>query len=206
MKKTILGKFALCLSVMGASQAALCWSQTLVGLKAGEVSEILTRIGPPAKTENYKGMSLQRWNLPNGNELSVTVGSEGKIAYLESDWDGKSDDTGCDLPKLHFGLTTLAELRMRFGSNGLGFKSRGSTVTTPDGLVMMNSFEVGTLVITFYTKINGDEFQRLKASGAAPSPANYAKLDAISIATDAYATSEWGDRVYDPAYKKIEWK
>ena len=33
-----------------------------------------------------------------------------------------------------------------------------------------------------------------------------AKLEAISLANPGYAKSEWGDRVYDPAYKKIEWK
>jgi len=165
-----------------------------------------TQLGPPAETGSYKGMSLQRWNLQNGNELSVAVGKGGRIVYLESDWDGKSDDTKCDLPELHFGVTTLAALRKRFGSNGFGFKSRGQGVKTPDGLVLMNSFEVGTSVITFYTKINGDEFERLKASGANPSPADYAKLDAISIADDAYANSEWGERFYDPGYKKIEWK
>jgi hypothetical protein len=207
MRKTVLVKSALCLSVMVAlNQAQPCRSQALLGLKVGETSAALTKIGSPTETDNYKGMSVQRWNLPNGNELSVTVGGEGKIAYIESDWDGKSDDTGCDLPKLHFGLTTLADLRMKFGSNGFGFKSRGASVKTPDGVVMMNSFEVGTFVITFYTKINGDEFQRLKASGANASPADYAKLDAISIASDAYAKSEWGDRVYDPAYKEIQWK
>ena len=71
---------------------------------------------------------------------------------------------------------------------------------------MMNSDEAGAVVVTFYTKIDRDEFSRLKASGANPSPAEYAKLDAISIAEDKYATSEWGERVYDPSYKKIEWK
>jgi len=207
MRKTVLGKFALGVSVVvAANQAELCRFQALVGLKVGEASAVLARLGSPTETDSYKGMSLQRWSLPNGNELSVTVGTEGKIVYLESDWGGQSDDAGCDLPDLHFGLTTLAELRKRFGSNGFGFKSRGPGVKTPDGFVMMNSFEVGTSVITFHTKIKGDKFQRLKASGADPSPADYAKLDAISIADDAYASREWGDRVYDPAYKKIEWK
>jgi len=208
MKTIVLGKFsAICLSVMiAANQAQLSRSQALVGLKVGEASATLARLGPPAESEIYKGMSVRRWNLPNGNELSVTVGKEGKIVYIESDWDGKSDNAGCDLPGLHFGLTTLAELRKRFGSNGFGFKGRGPGAQTLDGLVMMNSFEVGTSVITFYTKINEDEFQRIKASGTNLSPADYAKLDAISVADDAYANSEWGDRVYDPAYKRIKWK
>ncbi len=71
---------------------------------------------------------------------------------------------------------------------------------------MMNSWEVGTAVITFYTKISRQQYSRAKASGLNPSPADYAKLDAISIADAAYAKSEWGDRIYDPQYKRIEWK
>jgi hypothetical protein len=55
-----------------------------------------------------------------------------------------------------------------------------------------------------FIKINREEFSRVKASEANPSPADYAKLDAISITDDGYAKNEWGDRVYDPAYKKID--
>ena len=167
---------------------------------------MLSRLGTTAETDSYKGMTVKRWNLPNGNELSVTVGTDGKIAYLESDWNGKSDDSGCDLQGLRFGLTTLTELRKRFGSNGFGYAARGPVAETDDSIVMMNSYDAGGVVITFYTKINRDAFSRAKASGSNPSPANYAKLDAISLTDDGYAKSEWGDRVYDSAYKKIDWK
>jgi hypothetical protein len=151
-------------------------------------------------------MAVQRWNLPNGNSLSVTVDKNGKVAYIESDWNGKGDDPESDLPGLRFGRTTLAELRKKFGSNGFGYKARGYSVETPDGVVMMNSYEASGVVITFYTKVNRDEYARVKSSGENPQLADYARLDAISIAASEYASSEWGDRVYDPSYKKIEWK
>jgi len=167
---------------------------------------MLARLGVPSEKGSYKEMSLERWNLSNGNELSATVDRGGRIVYLEADWDGKNEETGCDLPDLHFGLTTLADLRKKFGSNGLGFKNRPAVIQIPNGVVMINSFEAGSAVITFYTKINENEFKLLKERGADPSPADFAKLDAISIADDSYANSEWGERVYDPAYKKIEWK
>jgi hypothetical protein len=192
--------------LLGLARPGVSSAQSLSSLRIGDSLSKLSSLGPVSDSGSYKGMELRKWVLPNGNELSVTIGSNGHIVYLESDWDGKNDDPACDLPGLHFGVTTLSELRKRFGSNGFGFKERGPGVKTEDGFVMMNSWEVGTVVITFYTKIEADEYDRVKATGANPSPADYARLDAISIADADYAKSEWGDRVYDPQYKKIEWK
>jgi len=205
--KSVTHKFALFLSALliGGSGTHLCGAQSLHGLKVGEPSATLGPLGAPSDSDTYKGMAVQRWDRPNGNSLSVTIGKNG-VVFIESDWNGSDDAPGCDLPGLRFEKTTLAELRKRFGSNGFGYKARGYSAETPDGIVMMNSYEVGVVVVTFYTKINRDEFSSLKASGKNPWPADYAKLDAISIAEDNYATSEWGERVYDPAYKKIEWK
>jgi hypothetical protein len=205
--KSVACNFALFLSALltVGSETHSCSAQSLHGLKVGEPSTTLGPLGAPSDSDTYKGMAVQRWDLPNGNSLSVTMGKNG-VVFIESDWNGSDDDPWCDLPGLRFGQTTLAELRRRFGSNGFGFKSRGYSAETPDGVVMMNSYEVGAVVVTFYTKIKRDEFSRLKASGKNPSLADHAKLDAISIAEDIYATSEWGERVYDPAYKKIEWK
>jgi hypothetical protein len=209
MKTSTASKFAIGIAAVFfvAGPADPCTAQSLSGLSIGGPSTTLSRLGPAAETDSYKGMTVKRWHLPNGNELSVTVSADGKIAYVESDWDGKSDDTASDLQGLHFGRTTLTELRKRFGSNGFGYKSRGSVVETQDGIVMMNSYDAGGVVITFYTKVNREEFARVKASGVDASPADYAKLDAISITDEAYAKKDqWGDRVYDPAYKKIDWK
>jgi hypothetical protein len=189
-----------------AGLARPCVAQSLLGIRVGESATVLSRLGPAAETDNYKGMTVRRWNLQNGNELSATVGTNGKIAYVESDWNGKSDDSGCDLRGLRFGITTLNELRKRFGSNGFEYTGRGSVANTQEGVVMMNSYDAGGVVITFYTKINRDEFSRANASRTDPSLADYAKLDAISLTDDGYAKNEWGDRVYDPAYKKIDWK
>jgi hypothetical protein len=184
----------------------ICAAQSLDGLKIGDSSTTLSHLGPPAETSSYKGMAVRRWDLPNGNSLSVTVGRSGRIVYLESDWNGNDDDPVCDLPALHFGRTTLNELRKRLGSNGFTYETRGPGIQTPDGVVMLNSYDVGTVVVTFYTKVNRDEYVRAKASAANASPADYAKLDGISIADDGYARSEWGSRVSDSAYKKPEWK
>jgi hypothetical protein len=182
------------------AQARPDWlaAQSLSSLRIGDPPSKLSSLGPMSDSGSYKGMELRKWVLPSGNELSVTIGSNGLIVYLESDWDGKNDDPACDLTHLHFGSTTLSELRKRFGKNGFGFEDRPPAIETADGAVMINSWEVGTVVVTFYTRIGQQDYDRMKASGANPPPADYAKLDAISIAGADYAKSEWGDRIYDP--------
>ena len=67
------------------------------------------------------------------------------------------------------------------------------------GVVMFNSYEVGTSIVTFITKV-------IDEAHAAGSIGDRAKLDGISIADAGYAESEWGDRIYDPSYKKADWK
>jgi hypothetical protein len=106
---------------------------------------------------------------------------------------------------LRFGETTLTELRKRFGSNGFSFKERGGQLLAQDGAVLVNSYEATNVVITFYNKVSNTEVATLDAEGHS-SIADHARLDAISISDAAYAKSEWGERVYDPQYKKVDWK
>lgn len=198
---------ALMTIVFGLSHPRSVDAQSLASLHIGDPAANLAKLGPAAKTGSYLGMQLQQWRLPNGNELSATTDSTGRIVYLESDWDGKSDDPACDLSGLRFGITTLAELRKRLGSNGFEFQNRAGVIPTGSAVIMVNSYEVGKVIVTFYTKIDSQEYRRLKASDAKTSPADYSKLDGISLADPSYATAAgWGDRSYDPDYKKAEWK
>jgi len=125
---------------------------------------------------------------------------------MESDWAGKSDDSSCDLPGLRFGVTTLADIRKRFGSNGFGFKNRDAVISVPDGVVLFNSYEVGNVVVTFITKVNDNGAVSVKPEEVPTPVADRAKLDAISIADAGYAETEWGTRLDDPQYKKPVWK
>jgi hypothetical protein len=148
-----------------------------------------------------------KWTLDNGNELSMTITGSGKIVYLESDWNGKSTETSCDLAWLKFGETTLSEIRKRLGSNGFEFRTRGGGVIDgPGGMVMLNSYEVGASIVTFYTRVSEEDYSKSKNSDGKWAVADHARLDSISIASADYAESEWGQRVYDPAYKTVVWK
>jgi hypothetical protein len=182
--------------------------QSLSSLRIGDAASKLSTLGKPSSADADKDNTVSRWTLANGNELAVTTNKSGQIVHIEADWNpGKrdSESTGCDLPGLRFGETTLAELRKRLGSNGFAFKDRGGQLLAEDGAVMVNSYEANGLVITFYNKVSNTEVATLDAEGHS-SIADHARLDAISISDANYAKSKWGERVYDPHYKKVDWK
>jgi hypothetical protein len=185
-------------------------AQALMGYRVGDTPTKLSRLGPVSGEDKYKGMDLFKWVLPNRNMLTATVDREGEIVYLESDWGGKNDDTGCDLAGLKFGVTTLADLVARLGSNGFSFRTRPHSRPTDDGVLLLNSYEVGNVVVTFYTRISGKDYAKVQAAGAnsggAAAGAEFAKLEGISMANAAYAKSEWGARIPNPAYKTVDWK
>ena len=188
------------LATLGVARA-----QSLSSLHIGDASTKLSTFGKPASTEPDKDTIIRRWTLANGNDLSVTTDKGGSIVFLESDWNHRDADTGCDLAWLRFGATTLTEIRKRFGSNGFAFKEQAGQLLAEDGAVMLNSYEVGDAVITFYNKVSNAEVATLDADGSS-SIADHARLDAITISSQRYAKAQWGERVYDPQYKKIKWQ
>ncbi len=181
-------------------------AQSLWSVPVGGTASTLSHFGPVSGEDKYRGMDVYKWVLSNKNQFTATVNPEGEVVYAESDWFGTSDDTGCDLAGLKFGVTTLADLRKRFGSDGFTFRTRASGIRTEDGLAMMYSWEFDKVVVTFYTKINSQDLARTQAEGSKESTADYAKLYAISIANAAYARSEWGGRVGARATTKTVWK
>jgi len=195
---------------------ALAWSiagvccakaQSLAGFRIGEAAAKLKPLGDPAATAPDGDYRNQKWTLPTGNDLAVTTSPDGLIVFLESDSGGKDADPGCDLPGLKFGSTTLTDLRKRFGSGGFGFQNRSTAIEGDDGgTVMMNSYEVGTNVVTFITRVSKDDYARSKDPSAKVDLAGHARLDAIMISDSQYAIREWGPRIYGADYKKIEWK
>ena len=204
------GLMAVTTLLIALVQPSASRAQALLNIRVGDTPSKLSKFGPVSGEDKYKGMDLFKWILPNRNLLTATVDREGEIVYLESDWGGKSDDTGCDLAGLKFGVTTLADLVTRLGSNGFGFKTRPHSRQTDDGVMLLNSYEVGNVVVTFYTRISGADYAKVQAAGAnasgAATGAEFANLEGISMANAAYAKSEWGARIPNPAYKKVDWK
>jgi hypothetical protein len=207
-RKTIFscGLIAVAAFSVALIQTNVLRAQSLWSVPVGGTASTLSHLGPVSGEDKYRGMDVYRWMLSNGNQFTATVNPEGEIVYAESDWFGKSAETGCDLAGLKFGVTTLAELRKRFGSDGFTFRTRASGFRTEDGLAMMYSWEVDKVVITFYTKINSQDLAQTQAEGSKESTADYAKLYAISMANAAYARREWGARLDAPVTTKTVWK
>jgi len=189
-------------------QPAPLHAQALFDVVIGSTASSLSRFGPVVGTAKYRTMDVYRWTLPNKNQFMATVSPEGEIVFAESDWFGASasDDTGCDLKELKFGVTTLADLRKRLGSDGFTFRGRRSGIPTQDGLALMYSWEVDKVIVTFYAKISTEDNARVHAEGSKETDADYAKLYAVSIANAAYARAEWGARIGQPATTKTVWK
>jgi len=94
-------------------------TQSLSGLRIGDDAVKLSSFGIPSDTDQYKSFVVRKWTLPSGNDLSVTTSKEGKIVYLESDWNGKSDDSSIDIPGIRLGKTTLGwGTHFRWGAEG----------------------------------------------------------------------------------------
>jgi hypothetical protein len=186
--------------------ATVARAQSLLGIQIGDSTQRLNTLGSvPAVTDTYKSFTLRKWTFPEDDEFSATIAPSGRVSYMELDWGGKSSRAACDLSGIVLGVTTLTDIRKRFGGNGFEFQDRVGVVRIPNGVVMLNSYEIGTVVVTFYTKALKYSSSQT-STDETPPIADRAKLDAISIADADYAASEWGKRIYDPNYKKAEWK
>jgi hypothetical protein len=210
MKRRLFPSSALIAAVVvliAGGQLNALHAQTLFGVPVGGTASRLSQFGPVSGEDKYRGMDVYRWIFPNKNQFTATVDAEGEIVYLESDWFGASDDTGCDLKGLKFGVTTLADLRKRFGSDGFTFRGRRGSIQAPDGVALLYSWEVDKEIVTFYAKISTEDNARVRAEGSKETVADYAKLYAISMASAGYARNEWGARIAEPSPpKKMVWK
>jgi hypothetical protein len=183
--------------------ACAAQAQSLSGLHIGDNVGQTASLGPAADKGQYKEYAAQRWKLANGNKLSVSSKADGTIAYIESDWGHESAGGSAGLFGFVFGQTTLNDIRKKLGSNGMAFKNRNPILETASNIVLLNSYEVGSAMVTFYTVIPKEDFESAKAAANDNEKfGSFAKLDAISIASGEYADKDWGDRILDPAYKK----
>jgi hypothetical protein len=182
-------------------------AQSLSGVHIGDNIRVTARLGAPPKSKSQSGpFIMQKWELEDGNDLSVTTTKGGTIVYIETDWGGGQGGAYSDFPGFYYGRTTLDGIRKTLGSNGFAFGDR-TAMRSPDGsIVFFNSYGISgndDVIVSFITSISKNEASRLGKSGEIES---YATLKSIILGYPEYLRNIWGSQlVYDPAYQKIRW-
>jgi predicted aspartyl protease len=185
-------------------------AQNLSGVRIGDDFSIAAKqIGfPPDVSERSGPYSFAKWRLGDGNTLSATVRTvEGKIIYLESDWEGWNGGTGgaqTDFPDFLFGRTTRREIMSKLGSEGVFYTGRFLFSVPADKSAGFNTiYDIsGTdILVNFITRIDearmrllvkqqlnkgkNSSFKHVGDSGV---------LVAIILARKDYVDNEWGER------------
>ncbi len=126
------------------------------------------------------------------------------IAFLDVDWNGLDGGRASDVPGAEFARINLGDLCAHYGSNGFTFAKLGGSAQNNDGIVLFNAYEVNTAIVIFYTRFGLADMPLMK-NGADDIP-TFARLVAVSLMSPEYAKSLYGQRSYDPVYRKIEWR
>ena len=194
--------FALSCVMLIFVQVDRAFCQQLSGLSIGESFTQTKLLGfPPSQLNRSGPFLIAKWDMPDGNFLSVTATADGVIVFLESNWGYGVSGRFTDFPGLVFGKTTLAEVRKLTGSNGFCFLSRGCVSDSGSGIVNFNSYGVSgnnNVVITFITVSD--------YAMASKDPSN-AVLDSIIVGYKPYLNGIWGkEKISDPKYRPIKLK
>ena len=130
----------------------------------------------------------------------MSIGANGRIEYLETTWGATPAGAAAGMFGFTYGQTSRSQIRKKLGSTGMTFRSRVPVMNTTEGLLMMNSYEVGSVIATFITLIAPQDLEKAKAGELS----DHARLVAVSLASADHAAQNWGTATNDPAYKKLQ--
>lgn len=181
---------ALALAVATGAEA-----QSLAGLTPGQ--PLPAGFAAPDGVQRETGFTYRRWSRPGGSELSATTqGETGPVLYIE-EW--RAGPPGAaPLPGLVLGDTTLAEITVRFGSDGLIFSERGRVQPFGEVAAVFTSYEIaGTDMVLSLVTV-------MPLADAAPETLGASVLDSVVLAFGPYLDSIWGvNRGRLPGYAPI---
>lgn len=169
----------------------------MVGIKIGDAKTSVDKIKLKVVAQED---DMIKYRTTNGNDFSVTF-ENGKVVYMENDW--LQDEKGRQplFYDFQFGLTSLKDIRRKFGTNGFTYKNRQAFKTETD-LIEFNCFEFespNNEVLVTITKVS------LKSNPTEKDVADKLKLDALIITTKDYLDKAWGEeKLFDPNYKKVK--
>ncbi len=192
-------------------QAAI--AQQIQGLPLGGNKTDLWEFGIPWKTEWNGDYITVRYHLPTGVDFAVTYEAKaGHLVSFQSTWNGSASGPLAEFGSYRFGSTTLAEILLQFGSNGVLYEKAAPAIATASGEVeLSNTYDIATTayVTKFVTSISRETLDKLtkQYGGKAYDNASHAALlHSITVATRDYFEKAAGQaRVPDIGYKAITW-
>jgi hypothetical protein len=205
-----IGLAIVALGLMSGSAMA----QSLSGLKVGDnIAGAARTMGMAPAMMNQSGpFVMEKWALPDGNELSATaIRATGRIVYIESDWGGKRPGSVSDYSGVVYGKTNFDTIRTVLGSSGLTF-NKHFAIKMPDASVaFFNCYQVKSdpsVIATFVTTLKPNEVRSVEA-GKTPITmvATMSTVASVILADATYLKQIWGDDIEPtPNYSPIEWR
>ena len=175
------------------------------GVSLGDSLEAVLALGyHQVEQQGEDGVEIRKFELPNGNELSVTFARGGAI-WIEEDWAGNPEESTSSVGKLQFGSTSLGDIREGLGSNGFAF-NKEPFIQDESSVATFNSYELTDQpdsVISFVTRAR-------KLDDTDPPPDFSVEkaflLNALILARTSFAELMWGnDKVFATDYEAIPW-
>lgn len=197
--RSISGCWIVAFVFLQAVSSGKAFGQQLSGLSVGDNISQTESLGfAPSEVNRSGAFVIAKWEMPDGNSLSVTALADGTIVYLESDWGHGISGRFTDFPGIVFGKTSLRDIRNLTGSNGFCFTGTGCVSDSGNGVINFNSYGISEkpdVVVTFIT---------VSEYATAANGNEDALLDAIIVAYKPYLHGIWGEEtISDPKYNPI---
>jgi hypothetical protein len=191
----------------------LASAQSLAGISVGSDKAVLTALGTPTNTGPLGEYTAEKYRLRAMLDLSATyLRTSGRLVFLETDWNGGPPGANAYYGDFKFGVTSLEDIRRRFGSNGLLFQNTLSAIPASDGGVSIFSYyEIAdtNLIVSFITEVSTEEIANLKRqypTDIYSRAAGKAILRSVILSDSDYLKSIRSAKiVYDTGYKEIPW-
>jgi len=172
-------------AILAATLALPATAQDMAGITLD--APLPMHLGAPVGMQTQGALAYRLWQPGAPLLMSVTTQADtDRVLYIEIWRDGAQGTAPAPLPDMTFGGTTLADIRARFGSDGVVFGERGRVATAGDNAAFFTSYEIADTdgVISFVTI--------MPLAGASQETAGQSVLDSVILGYSPYLDTLWG--------------
>jgi hypothetical protein len=159
----------------------------MLGIKIGSPESALSKL---TVKQIAKSGDITKYRTNNGNDFVVTI-EEGKVVFMENDWNQKPEGAESLIPGFMFGQTTLKEIRRRFETKGFVY-AHNQNLITKEYMYEFHCFEVETPVNQILVVVTKIPFSTNVTENT--DIASKLKLDALVLADPDYLEFLWGEQ------------